>query len=186
MSQNNQNDKDTISQEKLVKFLPEKNAIFEDAYDIPSYFFYEIYESLLTYGLEASTLLKNIFKITDADIRASLIDLALEYEVDFDSIDSLPSSITSEELEKFLSNGLTTDRALSLVLGIKQPDNFTQEFQNYLYNLIELLINKGADINPMFARNISASILDLLIKEYGLELLIKEHRLNPNNLLEHG
>ena len=186
MSQNNQNDKDKISQEKLVNFLLEKNASFEDAYNIPSYFSYETYKSLLTHGLKASRLLKNAFEITDTNIRARLIDLTLKYKVDFDSIDSLPSSITSEELEKFLFNGLTTDRALSLVLGIKQPDNFTQEFQNYLYNLIELLINKGADINPMFARNISASILDLLIKEYGLELLIKEHRLNPNNLLEHG
>ncbi len=177
-----------------------KNASFNEAYHVPKYFPKETYELMLNHELKADSIFRMAIELEPGERHDQLLDLALAHKIDFASI-SLPSNISPTDLEKCFSNGLKPEHLVKSILNEcrKAYDLEDTEYTNaYLtekqLELLNIAIDKGINFNKVFeeflestsSMEVNGIMKPLIIPEKILEMLVKEHSLNPSLILEYA
>ncbi len=132
-------------------------------------------EKFLNHGASTKLILETALEQETGEKRNQLIELALTKKIDWNNF-YLSSSISKNQLELFLNNGLPLNKALSSLLKSSYAYNETisKEVQHQI-ELIEFLVEKGASLR--YAYSVSSSF------PYETYKYLLEHGLNANHLL---
>lgn len=132
----------------LEKLLHD-NLSFSSIYYNPSIVSLDAYTYLLSNKhLTPNELFNQAILLESGEKQNKMLELALENEVDFSSMDYLPSNISVEVLESCFKSGLTLKQAAKLIVARYNGDD--EELVVNQIKLIEYLSEKNANFSEVY------------------------------------
>lgn len=143
---------DVINNSELKKNLEKllyDNQSSSSAYYNPSTVSLDSYKYLLINKyLTSKEIFNQALLLESCEKQDKMLELALENEIDFSSMDSLPSNVLPEVLEKCFKSGLTLRQAAKLVVAC-----YNGADEGLIANqikLIEYLVEKNANFSEVY------------------------------------